>query len=140
MPRIRGPGGPFRGNHAQCLARHPPVISGRCQYSLPGCTAIALNTAITFYRKERRQPATTGLPPTLSPPENSPDSMQEEVNALYRAIGELSPIVIGSRHALSRRIQLCGNRRYHGHKRDHRGGKNEPHRHKIALESSKKYL
>jgi RNA polymerase sigma-70 factor (ECF subfamily) len=53
---------------------------------------IALNTAITFYRKERRQPATTELPPTLSPPETNPDSMQEEVNALYRAIGELSGI------------------------------------------------
>ncbi|HEY4150381.1 MAG TPA: sigma-70 family RNA polymerase sigma factor [Chitinophagaceae bacterium] len=53
---------------------------------------VALNTAITFYRKERRQPATTEWTPALSPPENSPDSMQEEVNALYRAIGELSGI------------------------------------------------
>jgi len=53
---------------------------------------VALNTAITFYRKERRQPATTALPPALSMAEHPPDTATAELDALYQAIGELSGI------------------------------------------------
>jgi RNA polymerase sigma-70 factor (ECF subfamily) len=53
---------------------------------------VALNTAITFYRKDQRQPVLAEWTPALSLPESSPDTAQEEVNALYQAIGELSGI------------------------------------------------
>ena len=51
---------------------------------------VALNTAITFYRKGKRQPATTGWTPAVSLAEAPP--VADELNALYQAIGELSPI------------------------------------------------
>lgn len=53
---------------------------------------VALNTAITFYRKERRQVETMPWPPALALPDNTPDGQQEALREMYRAIGELSPI------------------------------------------------
>jgi RNA polymerase sigma factor (sigma-70 family) len=54
---------------------------------------VALNTAITFYRKERRQVATAPWPSALVLPDNTSDSRSgEEFDALYQAIGELSAI------------------------------------------------
>lgn len=52
---------------------------------------VALNTAITFYRKEQRQIETTPWPATLSLPDDASGNTQE-LDALYQAIAELSPI------------------------------------------------
>jgi len=52
---------------------------------------VALNTAITFYRKERRQVETTPWPAALSLPDDTND-YQQELNTLYQAIAALSPI------------------------------------------------
>ena len=52
---------------------------------------VALNTAITFYRKEQRQVETTPWPSTLSLPDDTNDYKQE-LDALYQAIAELSPV------------------------------------------------
>lgn len=54
---------------------------------------VALNTAITFFRKEKRQPALFST--TTFPDENatdSPDPVEEQVRALYTAISDLSRI------------------------------------------------
>lgn len=54
---------------------------------------VALNTAITFFRKEKRQPniyITESLPDFRS---NEPhDPIEDQVKAMYAAIGELSKI------------------------------------------------
>ncbi len=54
---------------------------------------VALNTAITFFRKEKRQPALFST--ATFPDENamdSPDPVEEQVKALYTAISDLSRI------------------------------------------------
>ncbi len=54
---------------------------------------VALNTAITFFRKEKRQPALFAT--ATFPDENatdSPDPVEEQVKALYTAISDLSRI------------------------------------------------
>jgi len=53
---------------------------------------VALNTAISFYRKERRQVETTPWPPALALPDNSIDNTQDEVDALHQSIAQLSAI------------------------------------------------
>jgi len=53
---------------------------------------VALNTAITFYRKEKRQVETTPWPNDLSLPDHHPGPEADELNALYRAIADLSGI------------------------------------------------
>jgi RNA polymerase sigma-70 factor (ECF subfamily) len=53
---------------------------------------VALNTAITFFRKEKRRP---GLHLTDSLPEQADDThdpVEEQLKAMYAAIGELSRI------------------------------------------------
>jgi RNA polymerase sigma-70 factor (ECF subfamily) len=53
---------------------------------------VALNTAITFFRKEKRRP---GLQLTDSLPEQADDThdpVEEQLKAMYAAIGELSRI------------------------------------------------
>ncbi len=52
---------------------------------------VALNTAITFYRKEKRQPAiiSTDQFPEAS---ESNDPIEEQVKAMYKAIAQLSKI------------------------------------------------
>jgi RNA polymerase sigma factor (sigma-70 family) len=53
---------------------------------------VALNTAITFFRKEKRQPDiySTDAVPEQREEESSP--VEEQVKAMYEAIGELSKI------------------------------------------------
>jgi RNA polymerase sigma factor (sigma-70 family) len=53
---------------------------------------VALNTAITFFRKEKRQPSiySTDLVPEQA--EDGYDPIEEQVKAMYAAIGELSKI------------------------------------------------
>lgn len=53
---------------------------------------VALNTAITFYRKEKRQPEllTFELLPEAQPDEADP--VEEQTKAMYKAIGNLSNI------------------------------------------------
>lgn len=53
---------------------------------------VALNTAITFFRKEKKKPAiySTDLLPEQSDDDNDP--IEEQVKAMYAAIGELSKI------------------------------------------------
>ena len=54
---------------------------------------VALNTAITFFRKEKRQPdifSTETIPDFRSNDEYDP--IEEQVKAMYAAIGELSKI------------------------------------------------
>jgi len=51
---------------------------------------VALNTAISFYRKGQRQVETTPWPPTLSLPDTTDNN--EELAAMYLAIAGLSPI------------------------------------------------
>ncbi len=53
---------------------------------------VALNTAVTFYRKERRQPVTGPLTPILAVAEHPAGTATAELDALYEAIGELSGI------------------------------------------------
>ncbi len=53
---------------------------------------VALNTAITFFRKDKRKPdtySTDTLPDTVNEPY---DPIEEQVRAMYAAIGELSKI------------------------------------------------
>ena len=53
---------------------------------------VALNTAITFYRKDKRKPdlISTDLYPEST--ESNDDPIEEQVKAMYAAIGELSKI------------------------------------------------
>ncbi len=53
---------------------------------------VALNTAITFFRKEKRQPSifSTDLVPDHA--DEGYDPIEEQVKAMYAAIGELSKI------------------------------------------------
>jgi RNA polymerase sigma-70 factor (ECF subfamily) len=53
---------------------------------------VSLNTAITFYRKDKRKPdiINTDLLPEST--ESSDDPIEEQVKAMYAAIGELSKI------------------------------------------------
>jgi len=54
---------------------------------------VALNTAITFFRKEKRQPdifSTEAVPDFRS--NDAYDPIEEQVKAMYAAIGELSKI------------------------------------------------
>ena len=53
---------------------------------------VALNTAITFLRKEKRQVETFALNPQFTLEDESTPLQDEQVNALYKAIGELSDI------------------------------------------------
>lgn len=52
---------------------------------------VALNTAITFFRKEKRKPQTTytDVIPEL---ENEKSEIEEQVQAMYKAIGNLNNI------------------------------------------------
>jgi RNA polymerase sigma-70 factor (ECF subfamily) len=54
---------------------------------------VALNTAITFFRKEKRQPAlfSTATVPDANATD-APDPVEEQVKALYTAISDLSRI------------------------------------------------
>ncbi|MBS1567538.1 MAG: RNA polymerase sigma factor [Bacteroidetes bacterium] len=52
---------------------------------------VALNTAISFYRKERRQVETDPLSPALALAADAAEA-QPELEALYQAIGDLSPV------------------------------------------------
>ena len=68
-----------------------PNFKGEAQFST-WLYRVALNTAISFYRKERRQVETTPWPPTLVLADNSSDNIQEELSALHQAIAQLSAI------------------------------------------------
>ena len=52
---------------------------------------VALNTAITFYRKELRQPPVTRLPDQLNVAEHTHPE-EEQLRALHYSINELSPV------------------------------------------------
>ncbi len=54
---------------------------------------VALNTAITFYRKEKRQPETAVLPEqlTIASADSNPEA-EEQLTAMYKSINELSGI------------------------------------------------
>jgi RNA polymerase sigma-70 factor (ECF subfamily) len=53
---------------------------------------VALNTAVTFYRKEKRKPATTSLPATdIFLADEQPDN-EAAFNAMYKAIAGLNNI------------------------------------------------
>jgi RNA polymerase sigma factor (sigma-70 family) len=53
---------------------------------------VALNTAITFFRKEKRKPDiySTDAVPDIS--EENSDPVEEQVKAMYKAIGNLSKV------------------------------------------------
>ena len=53
---------------------------------------VALNTAITFFRKEKKQPAIYSTDTVPDQGEDNYDPIEEQVKALYAAIGELSKI------------------------------------------------
>lgn len=53
---------------------------------------VALNTAITFFRKEKKQPAIYSTNSVPDQYEESYDPIEEQVKAMYSAIGELSKI------------------------------------------------
>ncbi len=54
---------------------------------------VALNTAITFYRKEQRQIETIALREQLGEkPDHGPDSQEEQTQAMHKAIADLSKI------------------------------------------------
>ena len=53
---------------------------------------VALNTAITFFRKEKRKPAIYSTDTVPEQTEDSYDPIEEQVKAMYAAIGNLSKI------------------------------------------------
>ena len=53
---------------------------------------VALNTAITFFRKEKRQPDIYSTDTVPDQREEAYDPTEEQVKAMYAAIGELSKI------------------------------------------------
>jgi RNA polymerase sigma-70 factor (ECF subfamily) len=53
---------------------------------------VALNTAITFYRKEKRQIATTPVQEHFSITADNNQAEQEQLTAMYTSINELSGI------------------------------------------------
>ncbi len=53
---------------------------------------VALNTAITFFRKEKKQPAIYSTDTVPDQRDDNYDPIEEQVKALYAAIGELSKI------------------------------------------------
>ena len=53
---------------------------------------VALNTAITFFRKEKKQPAIYSTDTVPDQGYDNYDPIEEQVTALYAAIGELSKI------------------------------------------------
>lgn len=53
---------------------------------------VALNTAITFFRKEKKQPAIYSTDTVPDQGDDTYDPIEEQVKALYAAIGELSKI------------------------------------------------
>lgn len=53
---------------------------------------VALNTAITFFRKEKRKPAIYSTDTVPEQTEESYDPIEEQVKVMYAAIGNLSKI------------------------------------------------
>jgi RNA polymerase sigma factor (sigma-70 family) len=53
---------------------------------------VALNTAITFFRKEKRKPPIYSTDSMPDQSEDAYDPIEEQVKAMYAAIGELSKI------------------------------------------------
>lgn len=53
---------------------------------------VALNTAITFFRKEKRKPDIYSTDSVPERTEDAYDPIEEQVKAMYAAIGELSKI------------------------------------------------
>ena len=53
---------------------------------------VALNTAITFFRKEKRKPDTYSTDTVPDQADESNDPIEEQVKAMYAAIGNLSKI------------------------------------------------
>lgn len=53
---------------------------------------VALNTAITFFRKEKNRPAIYSTDIVPDQPEDIFDPIEEQVKAMYAAIGDLSKI------------------------------------------------
>ena len=53
---------------------------------------VALNTAITFFRKEKKQPAVYSADILPEVTEDVYDPIEEQIKAMYAAIGELSKI------------------------------------------------
>jgi RNA polymerase sigma-70 factor (ECF subfamily) len=53
---------------------------------------VALNTAITYFRKEKRQPAIYATESLPERQQEAPDPVEEQVKAMYVAIGTLSKI------------------------------------------------
>jgi len=53
---------------------------------------VALNTAITFFRKEKKQPAVYSADILPEVNEDAYDPIEEQIKAMYAAIGELSKI------------------------------------------------
>jgi RNA polymerase sigma factor (sigma-70 family) len=53
---------------------------------------VALNTAITFFRKEKKKPAIYSTDLLPEQPDENDDPIEEQVKAMYAAIGELSKI------------------------------------------------
>ena len=53
---------------------------------------VALNTAITFYRKEQRQVITTAMPVQVGIAADNQQAEQEQLTAMYISINELSAI------------------------------------------------
>lgn len=53
---------------------------------------IGLNTAISYFRREKRRPAQYGLEDALQLPELTDDVTEQQFAALYQAIGQLDKI------------------------------------------------
>ena len=53
---------------------------------------VALNTAITFFRKEKRKPAIYSTDSVPESTDDTYDPIEEQVKAMYAAIGDLSKI------------------------------------------------
>jgi len=68
-----------------------PRFKGDAQFST-WLYRVALNTAITFYRKEQRQVSTTAMPEQVLVPADDNQAEQDQLTAMYISINELSGI------------------------------------------------
>jgi len=68
-----------------------PQFKGEARFST-WLYRVALNTAITFFRKEQRQPVTAPLPEQLILANDNNEAITEQLTVMHQAIAQLSAV------------------------------------------------